>query len=230
MGYIMEIDNNQQKIRSFGRIKSRKLTENKINVLDNILPLYRLKEEEINNIFNTKNITFFEIGFGYGEHTVHQAKLNPQANIIACETYINGVLSIISKIEKEKINNIKIFNGDARLLLEKIPDHSIDKIFILFPDPWPKKKQNKRRIINGEFIDLVRKKLKIGGILFFASDISNYVEWTFNYASGKLQPLFNSLENCKKEPEWWIKTRYQEKAIKEGRESYFLEFQNTLNI
>ena len=102
----MEIDNNQQKIRSFGRIKSRKLTENKINVLDNILPLYQLKEEEINNIFNTKNITFFEIGFGYGEHTVHQAKLNPQANIIACETYINGVLSIISKIEKEKINNI----------------------------------------------------------------------------------------------------------------------------
>ena len=226
MGYIMEIDNNQQKIRSFGRIKSRKLTENKINVLDNILPSYQLKEEEINNIFNTKNITFFEIGFGYGEHTVHQAKLNPQVNIIACETYINGVLSIISKIEKEKINNIKIFNGDARLLLEKIPDHSIDKIFILFPDPWPKKKQNKRRIINGEFIDLVRKKLKIGGILFFASDISNYVEWTFNYASGKLQPLFNSIKDCKKEPEWWIKTRYQEKAIKEGRESYFLEFQN----
>lgn len=226
MGYIMEIDNNQQKIRSFGRIKSRKLTENKINVLDNILPSYQLKEEEINNIFNTKNITFFEIGFGYGEHTVHQAKLNPQVNIIACETYINGVLSIISKIEKEKINNIKIFNGDARLLLEKIPDHSIDKIFILFPDPWPKKKQNKRRIINGEFIDLVRKKLKIGGILFFASDISNYVEWTFNYASGKLQPLFNSIKDCKKEPEWWIKTRYQEKAIKEERESYFLEFQN----
>lgn len=226
----MEIDNNQQKIRSFGRIKSRKLTENKINVLDNILPSYQLKEEEINNIFNTKNITFFEIGFGYGEHTVHQAKLNPQVNIIACETYINGVLSIISKIEKEKINNIKIFNGDARLLLEKIPDHSIDKIFILFPDPWPKKKQNKRRIINGEFIDLVRKKLKIGGILFFASDISNYVEWTFNHASGKLQPLFNSIKDCKKEPEWWIKTRYQEKAIKEGRESYFLEFQNTLNI
>lgn len=226
----MEIDNNQQKIRSFGRIKSRKLTENKINVLDNILPSYQLKEEEINNIFNTKNITFFEIGFGYGEHTVHQAKLNPQVNIIACETYINGVLSIISKIEKEKISNIKIFNSDARLLLEKIPDHSIDKIFILFPDPWPKKKQNKRRIINGEFIDLVRKKLKIGGILFFASDISNYVEWTFNYASGKLQPLFNSIKDCKKEPEWWIKTRYQEKAIKEGRESYFLEFQNTLNI
>ena len=230
MGYIMKIDKNQQKIRSFGRIKSRKLTENKINVLDNVLPLYQLKEEEINNIFDTKNTIFFEIGFGYGEHTVHQAKLNPQVNIVACETYINGVLSIISKIEKEKINNIKIFNGDTRLLLEKIPNHSIDKIFILFPDPWPKKKQNKRRIINEEFINLVKEKLKIGGILFFASDISNYVEWTFNYASSRLKPLFNNLEDCKKEPEWWIKTRYQEKAIKEGRESYFLEFQNTENI
>ena len=107
-----------------------------------------------------------------------------------------------------------------------MPDHSIDKIFILFPDPWPKKKQNKRRIINSNFIDLVKLKLKNGGILFFASDILNYVEWTIDFAKDKLQPLFNNIEDCKKEPEWWIKTRYQQKAIKEGRESYFLKFKN----
>lgn len=216
------------KIRSFGRIKGRKLSDNKINTLDNILPLYQVEnnKEYLETLCNNNSGIFFEIGFGYGEHTAHQAKLNPQATIIACETYVNGVLSLISKMQTEKIENIKLHNGDARLLLENMPNHSIDKIFILFPDPWPKKKQNKRRIINDEFIELVKLKLKIGGTLFFASDILNYVEWTIEHINSKLKPMFNDLESCKKEPQWWVITRYQQKAIKEGRESYFLEFQN----
>ena len=212
-------------IRSFGRIRGRKLKDSKINKLDNILPKYLIKIEE-DKIINlpTNNKLLFEIGFGYGEHTLHQAKLHPDYNIIACETYINGVLSLLDKIEENKINNINIYNLDARYLLEKMPDNSIDIIYILFPDPWPKKKQNKRRIINAEFIDLVKSKLKKCGILFFASDILNYVEWTMEFVFGKLKPTFNNIEECKKEPQWWIRTRYQEKAIRENRESYFLEF------
>ena len=212
-------------IRSFGRIRGRNLKDSKINKLDNILPKYLIKIEE-DKIINlpTNNKLLFEIGFGYGEHTLHQAKLHPDYNIIACETYINGVLSLLDKIEENKINNINIYNLDARYLLEKMPDNSIDIIYILFPDPWPKKKQNKRRIINAEFVDLVKSKLKKGGILFFASDILNYVEWTMEFVFGKLKPTFNNIEECKKEPQWWIRTRYQEKAIRENRESYFLEF------
>ena len=76
------------------------------------------------------------------------------------------------------INNLKVFYGDARLLIENLEDNSLDKIFVLFPDPWPKKKHNKRRIINENFLNLISKKLKSGGELFFASDIINYVEWT----------------------------------------------------
>ena len=212
-------------IRSFGRIRGRNLKDSKINKLDNILPKYLIKieEDKITNL-PTNNKLLFEIGFGYGEHTLHQAKLHPDYNIISCETYINGVLSLLDKIEENKINNINIYNLDARYLLEKMPDNSIDIIYILFPDPWPKKKQNKRRIINAEFIDLVKSKLKKGGILFFASDILNYVEWTMEFVFGKLKPTFNNIEECKKEPQWWIRTRYQEKAIRENRESYFLEF------
>lgn len=212
-------------IRSFGRIRGRNLKDSKINKLDNILPKYLIKIEE-DKIINlpTNNKLLFEIGFGYGEHTLHQAKLHPDYNIIACETYINGVLSLLDKIEENKINNINIYNLDTRYLLEKMPDNSIDIIYILFPDPWPKKKQNKRRIINAEFVDLVKSKLKKGGILFFASDILNYVEWTMEFVFGKLKPTFNNIEECKKEPQWWIRTRYQEKAIRENRESYFLEF------
>ena len=225
MGYI-KMENTQ--IRSFGRIKGRKLSNNKINTLDNILPIYQVEnnKEYLSQLISIEDNIFFYICFGYGEHTAHQAKLNTKTKIIACETYINGILSLISKIKEEKLENIKLYNGDARLLLENMPDHSIDKIFILFPDPWPKKKQNKRRIINSNFIDLVKLKLKNDGILFFASDILNYVEWTIDFTKNKLQPLFNNIEDCKKEPEWWIKTRYQQKAIKEGRDSYFLEFKN----
>lgn len=220
---------NNRKIRSFGRIKSRKLKNSKIEKLENVLPRYKIEvsdEDKIINLPDKYDKLYFEIGFGYGEHTAHQALLKKDYGIIACETYVNGVLSLINKIEENKIENIRIYNNDARILLEKMPNHSIDKMFILFPDPWPKKKQNKRRIINDEFIDLIRKKLKIGGVLFFASDILNYVEWTFDFAKDKMEPMFDNIENCKKEPEWWIRTRYQQKAINEGRESYFLEFKN----
>lgn len=218
------------KIRSFGRIKSRKLSNNKIDILNNILPIYQVNNDKtyLQNLCDLNDNILFEIGFGYGEHTVHQAQLKPFSTIIACETYINGILSIISKMKEENIKNIKLYNGDARLLLENMPDHSIDKIFILFPDPWPKKKQNKRRIINEEFVELIKLKLKIGGTLFFASDILNYVEWTIEHINSRLQPLFNNIEECQKEPDWWLKTRYQQKAIKEGRSSYFLEFKNIL--
>lgn len=214
------------KIRSFGRIKSRKISDGKQDKLDNVLPRYliTIDDSKINNLPDGKTL-FLEIGFGYGEHTAHQALLNKNAGIIACETYINGVLSLLNKIEENKIDNVKIFNGDARILLEKLPDNSLDKVFILFPDPWPKKKQNKRRIINKEFLELLKSKLKTNGILFFASDILNYVEWTCEMAKNILTPLFEDYSKCKTEPEWWIQTRYQTKAIKEGRESYFLSFQ-----
>ena len=197
--------------------------------LEIILPKYRIEigdNDKILNLPEKYEKLYFEIGFGYGEHTAHQAILNKGYGIVACETYINGVLSLIDKIEENKIENIRIYNSDARILLEKMPDHSIDKMFILFPDPWPKKKQNKRRIINDEFLDILKKKLKIGGTLFFASDILNYVEWTFDFAKNKFEPLFDNIEECKTEPDWWIRTRYQQKAINEGRESYFLEFKN----
>ncbi|MDD2839563.1 MAG: tRNA (guanosine(46)-N7)-methyltransferase TrmB [Rickettsiales bacterium] len=214
------------KIRTFGRIKNRKLGDIKLKKMENFFPKFKI-EIDNNNLINFPNNNqklFFEIGFGYGEHTAHQALLNKDYNIVGCETYINGVLSLLDKIEIEEIENIRIFNGDARLLLEKLPNNSIDKIFILFPDPWPKNRQNKKRIISEEFVQLIQSKLKKDGILFFASDILDYIKWTCNFTKGKFKPLFTNLEECKKEPDWWVRTKYQQKAIKEGRESYFLEF------
>ena len=214
--------------RSFGRIRGRNINQNKLNFLNNILPKYQIiiENNQLKNYPKNDQTTFFEIGFGYGEHTIHKAILYPNVNFIACETYINGIISILDKIEKNNLKNVFIYNQDARILLEQIQDNSIDKFFILFPDPWPKKKQNKRRIINDNFINLLVKKLKKNGKLLFSSDIIDYIEWTINIIHNKLKFNFdiNNLENCKTEPKDWITTRYQNKAIKEGRECYFLEF------
>jgi len=216
------------RIRTFGRIKSRNFSDSKINKLNNILPKYQIKinNDKVENLPFSYNKIFFEVGFGYGEHTAHQAILNKDCLVIGCETYINGVISLVSKIEENNLQNIRIFNGDARDLLEKLPDNFIDKIFILFPDPWPKKRQNKKRIISSEFLDILKLKLKNNGTFFFASDILDYIEWTMDFAKDKFIQNFNNIDECLKEPNWWIKTRYQEKAISEGRKSYFLEYLN----
>lgn len=215
--------NNKENIRSFGRIKAKNITDNDNNLLSNFLPKYSIN---IGEKLNKTKINHLEIGFGYGESIIHRAQNNKNINYIGCEAYTKGVASLLNKIKTNNLNNIKIFHGDARILIENLEDKCLDKIFILFPDPWPKKRHNKRRIINNEFLDLIAKKLKNNGELFFASDIINYVEWTIeNIENNKhFTKKFNNLNDCITEPNWWVETRYQSKAKKEGRKSYFMEF------
>lgn len=219
----MVILDNRKNVRSFGRINGRGTLKNEKETIENILPKYLI---DLYYNINCDQINHLEIGFGYGESVFERAKNNKNFNYIACETYIKGVLNLVNLIEKEKLENIKIFNGDARLLLENLKDKSIDMIYILFPDPWPKKRHNKRRIINEEFLELISKKLKNNGHLFFATDIKNYLEWAIEKVddNGNFKKLFNE-ENCKNVPDWWVQTRYQSKAIKEGRECNFLEWE-----
>ena len=225
---------NTKLIRSFGRIKTRALSSGKQKKLDEILPQISVKIEEGKKLNpaklfdkNTKEI-WLEIGFGFGEHVYGQAEKPENKNIgfIACETHINGVVSLLGKIEKTNTKNIRIFNGDARLLLESLEDSSLNKVFILFPDPWPKKKHHNRRIINESFLELLHTKMKPESTLIFASDIDNYIDWTIEKVQnhGKFTFPAKSKENCEQEPNWWIRTRYQQKAIREGRKSRWLEF------
>lgn len=221
----MIIINNKKNIRSFGRIKAKNITNNDNDLLKNFLPKYSIN---IGDKLDKDKVNHLEIGFGFGESIAHRAINNQNINYIGCEAYTKGIASLLEKIKKNNINNLKIFYGDARILIESLEDKSLDKIFILFPDPWPKKKHNKRRIINEEFLALMSKKLKNNGELFFASDIINYVEWTTEKIdiTKLFTKKFNSLDECLKEPNWWIETRYQSKAKEQNRSSYFLEFVN----
>jgi tRNA (guanine-N7-)-methyltransferase len=214
----------KKNIRSFGRINGRGASKINGDFLQGKLGKYLVKFDDIvdfNKIMNNDLQNYFEIGFGYGESIAERAKNTPNINFIGCETYTKGIANLLDLIEKYNLKNIRIFNGDARLLLENISNNTIDKMFILFPDPWPKKKQNKRRIINEDFLKLVSGKIKTGGELFFASDIEDYIEWTLEIA--KKYKGFSLLEEQLTPPDWWIVTKYQEKAIGEGRAARFLK-------
>ncbi len=212
------------KIRSFGRIRGKGLSNKVKDIMESVLPKYLINNEiniNLNKIFNNTNKNCLEIGFGYGESLAHKAQFYKNKNFVGCEVYTNGVSNLASLLEENNIENAKIFNGDSRIFLENLLDNSLETIYILFPDPWPKKKQNKRRLINEEFIELMYKKLIDNGKVIFVSDIEDYIEWT----KEKFNNVNKFIEKEITKPDWWITTRYQEKAIEAGRNSYFLEFQ-----
>lgn len=181
----------------------------------------------------TKDI-WLEIGFGGGEHLVFQAGQNRDTGLIGCEPFINGVAKLLAEIETQELSNVRVLSDDARFLLERLKPESLSRIFILYPDPWPKKRHNKRRFINPETLSGIARALRSGGQLRFASDIPDYVGWTLvrilrhnrerAHGAGSLEWLADSPADWRKAPEDWPGTRYEEKAIREGRTPAYLDF------
>ena len=214
-------------IRSFGRIKSRKLSENKNFLLKNLLPIYKIDEEFLEQIQNSSELKKFskfclEIGFGFGDFIFEKAKQNPNILFFGCEPHLNGIVNLLSKLEKEPLQNLKISNIDARILLSKFPVNFFDQIFILFPDPWPKTKHFKRRLINSDFFEKVLSpKIKNNSSLTIATDHDSYKTWILAeiLRSKNFSWLANSNKDWQIFPNDWIETKYQKKAASEGRVS-----------
>ena len=211
-------------VRSFGRIKSRKLSNHKQDLYENLLPKY-LFDEGDKGFLNDKELVL-EVGFGFGDFTFELAKNNPNNNIIAGETHINGIVNLLSKLEVEPLENLRVFKDDIRLLIEKLPENIFSKIYILFPDPWPKAKHYKRRLINKEFVDLISSKMKKGGKLIIATDHDSYKEWIMSVMvdRGDFNWEASKQEDWEKFPSDWVITKYQKKAEREGRTSVILNF------
>lgn len=215
-------------IRSFGRIKSRKLSDHKGLLLQNLLPLYEIKSPEIKsqgiNFWSAENKnqkTCLEIGFGFGDFLFEKAKNNPNILFFGSEPHLNGVVNLLAKLEKEPLNNLKITTQDVRIFTKDFPPEIFDKIYILFPDPWPKAKHFKRRLINSEFLDFLAGKLKSKAELTIATDHDSYKTWILSAIAKNKN--FGWLAESKKDwqefPSDWITTKYQKKAAAEGRQS-----------
>jgi tRNA (guanine-N7-)-methyltransferase len=220
------------RLRSYGRRKARPLSGRKDRLLDELLPTLRVPLAEpaaspLASLFGQPLAEIWlEIGFGSGEHLVWQAEHHQSVGFIGCEPFINGVASLLGKIESAGLSTIRIHDGDARDVLAWLPARSIARIFVLFPDPWPKKRHQKRRLVSRDSVVQLARVLSPGGELRFATDTGDYAEEALFtiLASG----AFAWTAECAKD--WrlrhfdWPETRYERKALSAGAKPSYLSF------
>ena len=167
-----------------------------------------------------------EIGFGDGERLIEQATLEPDVAFIGCEPFVNGVAKALVGIADRNLDNVRLHCGDARDLLALLPEACADRLELLYPDPWPKRRHRKRRIVSPEFLSAAARVLKPGAAFRYATDIDDYCGWTL--ARVLARPEFSW--PAESPAEWltpwdgWVATRYEEKARREGRRSAYLSF------
>ena len=182
---------------------------------------------DISKLFksNIKEL-WLEIGFGSGEHLKWQLENNKDIAIIGCEPYVNGIANLIDLLSEEELKRIKIYNGDARKVIENMEDHCISKVFILFPDPWPKKKHYKRRLIQTNLLESIYRILKQNGELRLSTDNSDYLTWILHkfFIFKKFQWTAKSRSDFLLKPEKWTKTKYEIRANKIENTCYFLQY------
>ena len=246
----MLLTNSQPKF--YGRRQGRKLRKAKSALIDSFLPQLTISPS---STFDKKKLfgqpvekICLEIGFGNGEHLAGQALKNPDHGFIGAEVFKNGIASLLSlltgikegsdlpekiTLSPERKDNVRIFDNDIRLLFSHIPDGFIDKIFDLFPDPWPKKRHAFRRFINPENLKEIARILKPGGLLRIATDHKIYKGWalrqTCTFTNDNGEKVFRWTAKCSNDwrlpPQDWVETKYQRKAIAEGRKPVFLDFE-----
>lgn len=211
-------------IPSFARRRGKKLHPRQQHLIDTILPTLRvpLNPLVLHALFPNPTQTLrLEIGFGGGEHLAHHASLNPDMHYIGCEPYINGVAKCLVAIEDKQLSNIRIHNGDARDLITQLPDACLEHVFILFPDPWPKLRHHKRRLVQKAFLTMLAPKMQTGATLQLATDHVDYAQWMIEHCQYHPDFTWQKQSDYNTPPAQWTKTRYQCKAEEEGRSAQF---------
>lgn len=221
----------EQQRRIYGRRQSHRIRPARKRLLEERLPELQLNVPadgstiKLDTLFDPScSQHWLEIGFGGGEHLAQQAAACPDVGLIGCEPYINGVARLLSLIEDT--DNVRVVIDDARLLLKALPAASFEKIFVLFPDPWPKARHHKRRIVNPETVADMARLLKPGGELRLASDDMSYARTMLflTLTAGHFDWLAERPVDWRERPEDWPATRYEQKARRAGRRPAFFRF------
>ncbi|MBA3512645.1 tRNA (guanosine(46)-N7)-methyltransferase TrmB [Sphingomonas sp.] len=216
--------------RLYGRSSGHKLRPAQQELIETLLPAIAVPAEgEISSrrLFGDDRRLHLEIGFGSGEHLAQRADLLPDHGLIGCEPFINGVAAALAHIRDRGLANVRIWRGDALDVLRRLPDGALDFVYLLHPDPWPKARHSKRRMINDGPLDLIAAKLKPGGELRVATDHPIYLEWTLvvmqRHAS-RFEWLAQRPLDFLESPGGWLETRYGAKSRREGRRPYYLRY------
>ncbi|MEW5704078.1 MAG: tRNA (guanosine(46)-N7)-methyltransferase TrmB [Pseudomonadota bacterium] len=169
---------------------------------------------------------WLEIGFGAGEHLAWQARAHPEIGFLGCEPFVNGIAGLLKQIEEGALQNVRIFPDDARLLLAALPTGSVGRVFLLFPDPWPKKRHHKRRFVTPENLDVLARVMREGAELRLATDDPDYVRWMLRHALAHPDFAWEAKGPgaFRQRPADWPATRYEAKAAQAGRRAAYLRF------
>lgn len=208
--------------RLYGRSRGHKLRPRQQVLLDVTLPRLALNGVPAGPVW-------LEVGFGGGEHALAQVRANPDTTLIACEVFENGICSLLSNLVPEGDEatapvppNLRLWTDDARILLRDLPDASLDRLFLLFPDPWPKTRHAKRRFVHPDMLPLLARVLKPGAEWRVASDDPTYQAWVSDVMAA--QTLFVTQAPAQTRPEGWPPTRYEAKALRAGRQPLYWSF------
>jgi tRNA (guanine-N7-)-methyltransferase len=219
--------------RLYGRQRSHPLRPRQQLLIDLTLPRLRFSESLATDpraaFGRTPSELWLEVGFGGGEHTLAQHAAHPDVGLIACEVFENGLCSLLTRLvpEGEEAtaplpDMLRIWDDDARILLQALPEGCLDRMFLLFPDPWPKTRHAKRRFVHPQAIGLVASRLRPGAEWRIASDDPTYQEWVVEVMAG--QNLFIGEPPARQRPEEWPPTRYEAKALAAGRMPMYWSF------
>jgi len=228
-------------IRFFGRRKGKAITGIRAEMLEKWLPKLTPKIPQRGKIQLKFGIQpqklVLEVGFGGGEHLAELAKREPSTGFLGAEVFLNGVASLLAhlngshrsgvgklELEKGRTDNIRIWPEDIRLLFDKLPDGIFDEIYVLYPDPWPKKRHAQRRFINDENIPVLWRLLTPKGKVYLATDVTQYAEWALERMN-ESQFFKQTKKDIFTPPKGWISTRYEQKGLAAGRQPNYMIFQ-----
>ncbi len=219
----------------FGRRKGHKLRNHQADLIDHLLPRLSLDIEsespaDLADLFDSPvDQVRLEIGFGGGEHLIAEALAFPNVGFIGCEPYVNGMAKILTQIEAHNIGNIRLFAGDAAELLAWVPPHSLARIDLIHPDPWPKRRHWKRRFVQDANVAAMARVLKKDGEFRFVSDIADYGAWTLAHLLRSPDFVWTAerADDWRQPWDGYTMTRYGRKAEREGRHAAYLRFRKT---
>jgi len=207
-----------ERLRTFGRTKSRTLSDRQQALVDELLPKIGIPASSVVDpakLLPGKTKHILEIGFGGGEHLSGQAAHHPDIGYVGVEPFINGVAKALTQIEEGGLENVRLHEGDAREVMERMPDQCLDRIFLLFPDPWPKVRHAKRRFVQDETAAEFVRLLKPGGQLRVATDVKAYADhalWILRQTPG-LEWQARSAADWRQPPVDHLTTRYETKQL-----------------
>ena len=215
--------------RLYGRRAGHKLRQGQSALIEELLPQVSIPETgpiDATALFGDDRPLEVEIGFGSGEHLAGQAAMRPGSGFIGCEPFLNGVVGALAHVRDGALGNVRLHMGDALEVIERLPDASLERVYLLHPDPWRKARHAKRRMVNHGPLDLIHAKLKPGGEFRLGTDDPTYCRWSMMIMNARrdFDWQANSADDFLTRPTDWPQTRYERKARAKGHEVWYFRY------